>query len=434
MCLSYCWGSPDFAMTTRDTLESYRLGIKLEDLQQTFQDTIRVARELDVRYLWIDAFCIIQQEEDNADWNRECCRMSNIYRNSYLTVAATWAKSSQVGCFSVQEDDARIGPVKMRKTVHHDKNTSEADLSFPIHTRAWTYQELLLAPRILHYGRHEMLWECLEDHTCECGGAFQRRDEVSKSDFSNHISEFRSDNRHTPQSLWRKMVVQYSPLRLSRSGDKLPAFSGLAQEMQRQNKQEYLAGMWRDSLVADMSWYRSHLFNEKSEKLSQTPWRAPTWSWASVDGPVEYAQELYVTYRRAMSIEQHAKVLSVKCSPKTPSLNADSDSHTGDIKDGFVELDCSLIPASFTETRARIRVGSLLRYWYPDGRYQMDEPEEFYVIPMVTTDYTFNGLVVTRKSQHSDEMIRVGLVSFYKPPHLWTLEIHSHKKQSVKII
>jgi hypothetical protein len=40
---------------------------------------------------------------------------------------------------------------------------------FPLQSRGWVYQEALLSPRLLHFGKSELVWECAETTACECG-------------------------------------------------------------------------------------------------------------------------------------------------------------------------------------------------------------------------------------------------------------------------
>ncbi|RMJ06945.1 hypothetical protein CDV36_013449 [Fusarium kuroshium] len=154
-------------MTTRDNLsEHLEEGIDVKSLPQTFQDAIEIARGLNVRYLWIDALCIIQNEDDHEDWKRECGNMASIYRNSHVTVAAAWANSANDGCFTSPDPGVVIGPLMMRNVSHlplfaTPKNSED----FPILTRAWTYQERLLAPRVIYFSHQEILWDCLERRT-----------------------------------------------------------------------------------------------------------------------------------------------------------------------------------------------------------------------------------------------------------------------------
>lgn len=50
-------------------------------IPQTFRDTIHFVRCLQVRYLWIDSLCIIQ--DDAQDWEQEAALMG-IARNAPL--------------------------------------------------------------------------------------------------------------------------------------------------------------------------------------------------------------------------------------------------------------------------------------------------------------------------------------------------------------
>ena len=61
--LSYTWGADHPAMLTKDRLEAWKHEIPPESLTKTFTDAIWVTRRLKVRYLWIDAFCIVQNDD-----------------------------------------------------------------------------------------------------------------------------------------------------------------------------------------------------------------------------------------------------------------------------------------------------------------------------------------------------------------------------------
>ncbi|KAI1442546.1 heterokaryon incompatibility protein-domain-containing protein [Annulohypoxylon stygium] len=85
--ISYCWGSPEDAekqiKTTRDTFNKHLQGIDEKKLPQTIADGIKVCREIGVRYIWIDALCVIQEDEE--DWGRELFEMGKIFTNSFVT-------------------------------------------------------------------------------------------------------------------------------------------------------------------------------------------------------------------------------------------------------------------------------------------------------------------------------------------------------------
>jgi len=62
-------------------------GIEVTTLPQTLQDAIKITHRLDIKYIWIDALCIIQH--DLKDWTAEAAKMATIFEQSYLTISAT---------------------------------------------------------------------------------------------------------------------------------------------------------------------------------------------------------------------------------------------------------------------------------------------------------------------------------------------------------
>lgn len=405
VCLSYCWGKSEFVMTTTETLESHRRGIAITSLPQTFQDAIRVCQALGVQYLWIDALCIIQKQEDNDDWKKESVQMSDIYRNSYLTIAAVSSNSVHGGCFNRPEDGVRNGPVMMRHIKHFPNNPfSEQNPDFPLLERAWAYQERMLSPRTLYFGRQELLWDCQSHRACECGRALHLRDEVRQGAFNAMVSECQRDFPVALQKLWRQIVVQYSSLQLSFCADKLPALSGLADDLQRKTGQKYLAGLWRESFIADMCWYTE--LEDTGQAETQT-WRAPTWSWASMDVPITYSQYFYLDgHDIGKDFDLHATLLDAQCTLGGPS-------QTGPVTGGFVDLGCAKIPVSFKA--GRVHTGSWDLNWYSDGKYKIEEAGEYYFIPLITVKRSLEGLVVTPKDKYFQEMVRIGLASGWEP-------------------
>jgi hypothetical protein len=61
-------------------------------LPATFQDAITTTRRLEIRYLWIDTLCFLQ--DDLEDWAANAGNMSAIYSNATIVLAATWSHDS----------------------------------------------------------------------------------------------------------------------------------------------------------------------------------------------------------------------------------------------------------------------------------------------------------------------------------------------------
>lgn len=174
VCLSHCWGEKSFLpkMTRKATLSQHLTCISHSELSRTFQDAIRISRQLEERYLWIDSLCIVQ--DDPEDWKAEAARMPAIYGSATLTIAALGAENGTGGCYLEPGIDVFVdvdtGPVRVRffqkppaywhELYGDDKYQHDGYGAQPLRTRAWTLQERFLSTRSIHYANGIMLWEC----------------------------------------------------------------------------------------------------------------------------------------------------------------------------------------------------------------------------------------------------------------------------------
>ena len=96
------------------------LGHEFEDLPQLFQDAFIIVEKLDVRYLWIDSICIIQQGDDIRDWRREAPKMAKYYQYSVSTLAGT-ADNLTGGLLQPYNKDAIPWASKLVRLPYRDK-------------------------------------------------------------------------------------------------------------------------------------------------------------------------------------------------------------------------------------------------------------------------------------------------------------------------
>lgn len=83
--------------------------------------------------------------------------------------------------------------------------------------------------------------------------------------------------------LWYCLIEDYSRRGLTQGSDKLIALAGLVQEAQEHINLRYCVGIWLDMVHTELSW----VVREDEQAASRaTTYRAPTWSWASIDGAV----------------------------------------------------------------------------------------------------------------------------------------------------
>lgn len=97
-CLSYCWGrrSSQPVELTKDNMQNLQTnGLDVNTLPLTLKDAVLTTQCLGLQYLWIDALCIIQDDEE--DKKREIARMGSIYSNCTVCIAAATGKSVRDG-------------------------------------------------------------------------------------------------------------------------------------------------------------------------------------------------------------------------------------------------------------------------------------------------------------------------------------------------
>ncbi|KAH7079528.1 heterokaryon incompatibility protein-domain-containing protein [Paraphoma chrysanthemicola] len=189
-------------------------------MPKTFQDAIEFTLKLNIRYLWIDSFCIIQ--DDLKDWEIESSKMADIYQQAVLTLAATASSGDTKGFFSEKSSainhteillpGGRTSGIAIRQRPRHwNKVTANDPVRFPLLSRGWVLQERLLSPRILHFCASELVWECREESICECGGLHQ--DLSPGAAFYILTEQYKgmkqqsekTDTLTTPRSLWTRV-------------------------------------------------------------------------------------------------------------------------------------------------------------------------------------------------------------------------------------
>lgn len=300
--LSHRWGpSTELSRTLQENLEARcSQGVKASELCKTFQDAIVAALEMGMPYLWIDSLCIVQ--DDVEDWRHQSSFMDDIYMNAIVTITA----HSYGG--QTPDDDGGGGFLDNALTAEGDEPSLlgttdtgsagegggvlyarrdrmfEVDIfNSPLSQRGWILQERLLSPRIVHFFPSQIFYEGrlfgivrAEDRT----PAFRDPDKLREV-------VFRPENQAGATPLdWFRVVERYSACRLTQDADKLVAISGIAKHFQQRSGVRYLAGLWADRAAKGLLWLA------RGPSLARRPGRAPSWSWASVDGPIRYPSQL----------------------------------------------------------------------------------------------------------------------------------------------
>jgi hypothetical protein len=304
MALSYCWGLPGDPhpplTTTHETLVARLESIGINTMPQTFRDAVTIARALGIQYIWIDSLCIIQ--DDPQDWQAESSRMAQIYSNAYLTVIAAIGESCHDGFLYRDLPRAQCtvplgstkpsslqGHFSLRYRRHWSNDTMADITKSRWLTRGWTFQEERLARRVLIFGETKFFFNCRSVERSEDTDIYKGRPDWVESMYNvpsvRGGDMARSDylyQRHIAFGHWQTLCSHYSFRDLTFPKDKLPAISGLANQIEKKVHSDYLAGLWKENLMHDLFWITDDIAT-KPEK-----YRAPSWSWASLDGHVSW--------------------------------------------------------------------------------------------------------------------------------------------------
>lgn len=337
MTLSYRWGSLPTVELTRSNVDELRRGKSIAELPRTFQDAVAVTRRFSVRYLWIDRLCIIQDSQ--GDWERESSTMCDVYANSSCNISATASTDPSGGLFRTREMNLiQAGTVTINADSAENKYyivdqgyTDRHVSNTPLMKRGWVFQERLLAPRVLHFGEHQIFWECFMEQKCEGfreGLPFYRPQKYIDGIFDPRPSPSSKTIGLSPTAFefWQGVITRYTKCALTKPQDKLVALSGLAHLFQEATGDDYLAGIWRSRLAEFLEWYAGRPMSKPS-----SGYLAPSWSWACGIGDV--------------SMNVHGLRSDLISVLDARTYNSSSDC-TGAVSGGFITLRGLMVQAT----------------------------------------------------------------------------------------
>lgn len=330
-------------MLTKATKADLMNDIPEANLPQTHRDAIRVARWLNVRYIWIDALCIIQ-DDDKENKMKEIGRMHLTFGNSFLTVQACRAASVHDGFLSPRpeiEDVPELpypygkndkSQVFIRtKTIFHSDG--------PTGARAWCYEESILPLRILSYTKERIRFRCMQ-HSCDDYGRYSKGTVKSPHAFLDPSPWYKGTN--APKSAWHSdptldllkvwysiLDLHYTPRLLTKPGDRLVAIGGLVRRFRERMPGAYIAGLWQVDLPWGLLWEcrrgksSGFLGEEIISASGQTnPFklamtrpdyhqkRAPSWSWAALNGAISHPSMGFRYYNKGELIGTKRKIIA----------------------------------------------------------------------------------------------------------------------------
>jgi hypothetical protein len=322
--LSHRWNAQTASSqtTSLNVLQRQEEGFNIAELPRTFRDAIWLARQLDIRYIWIDSLCIIQGA-GSTDWAAEAGKMAGYYQGSLFTIAAAAAaedgkldglfpttpplldrRLARLPFYDRAKGGVRRGSFYVYPARAMDKDYDVEVRRGPLHRRGWVFQEWLLSRRVISCGVEGVYFDCQTELPQNALG--DTLTGMSDSDHRGLTRRFLlkplvniTDSHGRIEDLWSEIVEAYSSLELSYpEKDRLLALSGIVTEFVEarslMNKGEgtiptlcYVAGIWLDDIHLSLLWQqKDHPSAEAGGRLRS--WM-PSWSWASLVSPVSWA-------------------------------------------------------------------------------------------------------------------------------------------------
>jgi hypothetical protein len=270
--------------------------ITFDSLPKTFMDAVIATRSLGLKYLWIDSLCIMQDSPD--DWEEQCQKMGEIYKNSFVTLAGPAASGCDDGFLHRRQipdsltlnisDGESQDDIVLSLSLSTHPYRLKLEPNSPLATRAWVLQERLLSRRVLYFGSKGMYLECFTNVRFEnC-----HYPTILDAQMDNIVPKPVMDDLLTRDKFfcyWAYLIAEYSSMLLTKSMDRLPALSGIASELQQIHHIHYAAGLWHENLPQGLTWYISYRrLMRTTPHISKSEYLAPSWSWAAARYPISW--------------------------------------------------------------------------------------------------------------------------------------------------
>ncbi|KAK1494290.1 hypothetical protein CCUS01_13705 [Colletotrichum cuscutae] len=303
VALSYVWGvaPPD----------KYIYPCLPDDLPPVIQDAMRATIKLGFRYIWIDRYCIWQDDATHKMSQVE--RMDQIYGDAELSIIAIGAKDPSYGLPGLSL--GRTQHVPITKTIGEHGIVTNFSHQWQLDqisrskwsTRGWTFQETCLSRRRLYFSNYEVSFEC---HDMMCFEHLTRPLALQGNLEHHERPEWTLLN--TPDGVWA-ILQKYCDRQLTYSSDRLAAVSGVLKKWSRVNPGCF--SYWGIPIVAS-GWLVVDATASRRAFLAGLQWEIrpegknyarlagfPSWSWVSQNGKTLFGHQGHFHLRPPKLVE-----------------------------------------------------------------------------------------------------------------------------------
>lgn len=398
--LSHRWNSSTKATeTTQTNVANAYQSISLDAYPRHFKEVMSLARRLGFSYIWIDSICIIQDPRE--DWSKQATLMHQIYSNGTLNFALletfnthqeptgqAYANTEVLGCnLSFLDTSEPSREAICWKPENFDYVFGQSHL----YSRGWTFQERLLSPRTIHFGK-QMYWECCTRRACT---TFPRTVDYPGGFADDFVLRFKQLTPNFPQyvavelhRIWCPLVRDYSRRQFTKTGDRHIALSGVAQRLQHVyslGDDDYVYGLWKPCLPEQLLW---RIEGTRCANLDRSN-AGPSWSWVSHTRSAKFVSMFLGTESIRQRLATFIHFYEV--GERTPTVNVDATSSSR--TSAVLSLKGILIPFDYNTL-----IAANIEFDYPTYEHRSGT----YLLPIMEEMVIIHGLVLQSASIKGD--------------------------------
>jgi Heterokaryon incompatibility protein (HET) len=272
LILSYVWGGvAQFQLTRTNRNGLLREGSlrEEENISRQVKDAMLLTSSLAERYLWVDALCIIQ--DDEAEKPNQIRNMAAIYGKAKLLIAPLDSQDANSPIPGVRPDSRSTAAFEVLPGIYLAKG-DQGDF-FGVYRQSiyktcmWTFQEHLLSKRCLFFTQSKAFFICRSGE--------RREDSPSINNFYNDRVAYSSaltpsirnidywslgGSYHESVALdhYAGMVCEYTQKHISYPQDILDAFSGIGRILEVISKSPFYCGLPGALFHFALMWTHNH--------------------------------------------------------------------------------------------------------------------------------------------------------------------------------
>jgi hypothetical protein len=164
--LSYVWGKATLYEMWKTNLSlrlrKGSLNERNDKIPQTIRDAILLVRNLGERYLWVDSFCIVQ--DDNEHKHQAIQQMNIVYSKAFAAIVALGGNDADAGLVGIRKGSRAqqyFEAVEGVLVPTPPPLLCVLDVSV-WGSQGWTFQEKLLSQRLLYFSDKCIYYQCSE--------------------------------------------------------------------------------------------------------------------------------------------------------------------------------------------------------------------------------------------------------------------------------